>query len=432
MPRVGLRRKKTRTHTEDAVGEAEKENVPRSFVVRRGRVSGSTRDLVNDLRDVMAPNCAKALKEKQSTKVKDYLAVTNVFGVSHLVMLSNNATSTYLRIARVPQGPTVTFKVNKFTLSRDIQATQKRPHKSINDLRHAPLLLMNNFGGQEHDTKLMAEVLKNMFPPINVETFTTNNCRRTALFHLEKNGAIQFRHYAITQKLHGVSRSIQRLVNGKACLGSGQDVADYILGGGYASDSEMEDDVPAQVRPDKKKASQTVGLNLVEIGPRMELIPVKAEAGVMDGSVLFHKYIKKTPEEQMASDLKIKARMAQKEKREKEEIREMVKKAELRKKKQKKDQLKREKNMPQLSDDESSVRVAPPEKSDDKKLEGEEVLPSKRKRFNPLYKKRKDKKGGDGADTTHHKNRKSKGHGKVVPGANFKKKPVKKGGKKRQ
>jgi len=427
MPRVGLKRKKTRTHQAETIGESEKK-IPRSFIVRRGPVSHSVKELVKDLRDVMAPNSAKALKETKSTKVKDYLAVAGNFGVSHLAMLSNNETATYLRIARLPQGPTITFKVNKFTLSRDIQATQKRPQKTREDFNHAPLLLMNNFKGDEDGTKLVSEVIRNMYQPIDVKTFSTNHCRRTCLYHREKNGSIQFRHFAITKKMHGVSRSIQKLVNGKARLGQGQDVADYILGGGYASDSEIEDDAAAVTKPNKKKVNETVGLNLVELGPRMELIPVKAEDGVMDGSVLFHRYVKKTAAEKEIADKKIKIRTAQREKQEKLTAKRMQEKSALRKKREEKLKKKREKQAENISGDENDNKHNAL-KSTYKQDDGEEVRPAKKEKYNPLYKKKKKTKDDSGA---HHKFKKS-GAGKSKGGnTDYKKKTVKKGGKKKK
>ena len=60
MPYRGGRRTKTRTHTKGAAGEAEAalalgagERVPRSFVLRRGKVDGAVRQLVADVREMM-------------------------------------------------------------------------------------------------------------------------------------------------------------------------------------------------------------------------------------------------------------------------------------------------------------------------------------------------------------------------------------------
>ena len=55
--------KKTRTHVneEDASGE----KIPRTFIMRRGKVDGSVVDLVHDLRRTMLPYTARKLQVKK-------------------------------------------------------------------------------------------------------------------------------------------------------------------------------------------------------------------------------------------------------------------------------------------------------------------------------------------------------------------------------
>eukprot|EP00397_Hematodinium_sp_SG-2012_P029747 GEMP01031454.1.p1 GENE.GEMP01031454.1~~GEMP01031454.1.p1 ORF type:complete len:461 (+),score=102.61 GEMP01031454.1:36-1418(+) len=392
MPKVGLRRRKTRTHQQEDVGEREKKYTPRSFVVKKGHVSNDTQDLIRDFRDVMSPNCAKSLRESKNTKIRDYLAVAGPLGVTHLTMFTNTDTTTLMRVARFPHGPTLTFRVTKYSLCRDIQSIQKRPHKTQQDLHHAPLLVMNGMGGQNSDTKLMAEVLRNMFPPIDVDAFTTHNCRRVVMFHMETDGTIQFRHFAITTKMHGISRSVQKLMTGKAQVSGEHDVADFILRGGYASDSEVEDAMPAQIRRKRnnRKETENVGVNLVEIGPRLELVPVKAQEGLLDGAILFHKFVQKTPEEKEIADKKAEERVAQRDKKDRLAANKAAKKAGLRKARKEKDRKKQEKMASVFGDDGKS--------DDDDPMDGTR----KREKYNPLFKKKTDPFGdGDGkADKT--------------------------------
>lgn len=47
---------------------------------------------------------------------------------------------------------------------------------------------------------------------------------------------------------------------------------------------------------------------MFELGPRMKLQLVKIEEGIMTGEVLFHEFIKKTPEEIKALKARIKAK----------------------------------------------------------------------------------------------------------------------------
>jgi hypothetical protein len=83
MPKIGGKRKKTRTHvtatnqaapvgaralndvatTGDAT-EAEA-NVPRSIVVKTSKVTASLVELVKDLRNIMSPNTASNIKERK-------------------------------------------------------------------------------------------------------------------------------------------------------------------------------------------------------------------------------------------------------------------------------------------------------------------------------------------------------------------------------
>ena len=65
MPYHGHARKKTRTHVTDAVGAITSEKVPKSFVLRRGKVDKSVRELVEDFRALMAPHTAARLRERK-------------------------------------------------------------------------------------------------------------------------------------------------------------------------------------------------------------------------------------------------------------------------------------------------------------------------------------------------------------------------------
>ncbi|KAI0564058.1 Brix domain containing protein [Gracilaria domingensis] len=125
MPRkAGGRRRKRRTHKLDTPGSP---SIPRSFVFRRGHVPGGVRDLVACLRAALMPHTARRLKERRMNGIRDYVSVATQIGVTHFWILSATATSPYLRVARVPQGPTLTFRIVEYSLSADVRATQRRP-----------------------------------------------------------------------------------------------------------------------------------------------------------------------------------------------------------------------------------------------------------------------------------------------------------------
>ncbi len=83
---------------------------------------------------------------------------------------SKTQLSTYMRLIRVPRGPTLNFRIRRFTHSRDIVSALKRPQTFPKQFEHAPLLVMNGFQGDSIHIKLIATMFQNMFPSINVAT----------------------------------------------------------------------------------------------------------------------------------------------------------------------------------------------------------------------------------------------------------------------
>jgi len=147
---------------------------------------------------------------------------------------------------------------------------------------------------------------------------------------------------------------------------------------------------------------------------------VKAEEGVMEGAVLFHKFVSKTPEEKEIADKKAAERKAQREKNEKLAVKKLAQKAELKKIRKAKEQKKLERNMPDLSDDEGkgdreerrnrSLFQQEWDGKEDK--EGVEVRPAKKERYNPLYRKKKGKDAA--ADAGGGKTKRGKGEEKIT------------------
>lgn len=140
MPRRGGKRKKTRTHD---VGVAPagaqaaatsdvgiKEDIPRSIVAKASKVSVYVGELVKDLRRLMGPHTTNNLREKKYNRMKDYAVVAGQLGVSHIVVVSQTNSSVVLRVARHPDGPTLHFKIERYSLARQVRALQKRPFES--------------------------------------------------------------------------------------------------------------------------------------------------------------------------------------------------------------------------------------------------------------------------------------------------------------
>jgi ribosome biogenesis protein SSF1/2 len=239
-------------------------------------------------------------------------------GVSHILALSQNAEHLNLRLARVPEGPTMTFRVTKFSLAKHVRAIQRRPYTSVGIHQHSPIVVTNNFGDATAlpHIKLMRITFQNMFPAINVATVKLSECRRVVLFNL-LDDEVEMRHYAIKATPVGVDRKIRRIVQTKIPnLSNLNSIADYITGttesghtapsasqaAGAASDSEPEDETSHVVLPQSysgkgNSKSQKSALKLVELGPRMSIKLLKVERGLGQGDVMYHALIKKTPEE---------------------------------------------------------------------------------------------------------------------------------------
>lgn len=96
----------------DAAAEDAAAAGPSSIVVRRGRVSPSCRQLVRDWRLVVGPRVSVHLKETRKNKQKDFKRAASVLGVSHLQTLTQTDNGIYLKIAKLPKGPTLTFQAS--------------------------------------------------------------------------------------------------------------------------------------------------------------------------------------------------------------------------------------------------------------------------------------------------------------------------------
>lgn len=75
-----------------------------------------------------------------------------------------------------PQGPTLTLRIASYSLVRDVASSQARPRIPQNAFKTPPLLVMNNFSGQEH-LRLTSTLFQAMFPSINVHTVKLSACQ---------------------------------------------------------------------------------------------------------------------------------------------------------------------------------------------------------------------------------------------------------------
>ncbi|KAI9808949.1 MAG: hypothetical protein M1827_007124 [Pycnora praestabilis] len=389
---MARRRTKKRTHVgasngpKNGVSQSASQNrAPKSMVIRigAGEVGGSVSQLVKDVRSILGPGTASRLRERKSNKLKDYTTMAGPLGVSHLLLFSRSTSGhTNLRLALTPRGPTLHFRVEKYSLCKDIKKAMKHPKGGGKEFLTAPLLVMNNFTSQpspdstepaipKHLESLTTSIFQSLFPPISPQTTPLSSIRRVLLLNREKASSpdamgtytLNLRHYMITTKRSGLSKGIRRLnaaeklltskekrKKGLPNLGKLEDVADYLLdpaaAGGYtsASESEVETDAEVEVletstrkvlsRRDQQraKASDEKGsdrkarsgvekraVKLVELGPRLKLRMTKVEEGVCGGKVMWHEFLSKTKEEMREMDKIWDIRRKEKEARRKEQ-----------------------------------------------------------------------------------------------------------------
>lgn len=308
--------------------------------------------------------------------MKDYTVMTGPLGVTHLLLFSKSSNgNSNLRIALTPRGPTLNFRIENYSLCKDVIKALKRPRGLGKSHTTPPLLVMNNFMSSKegassekipkHLESLVTTVFQSLFPPISPQTTPLASIRRIMLLDRDQSSKkdtdesfiINLRHYAITTKRIDLSKRIRRLnpkeYRGKEKdkavpnLGKLNDVADYLLsaGGdaGFTSASETEMDTDAEVEVlesttrkvlNKKdlqrmkeggsKSGRTSGSNvekravkLVELGPRMKLKLMKVEEGLCGGRVMWHDYVTKTREEAQKLDASWEKKRKEKELRRK-------------------------------------------------------------------------------------------------------------------
>ncbi|CAF1146860.1 unnamed protein product [Adineta steineri] len=310
----------------------EVKRAPHVLVFKRGTTVGNNvKELIRDMRRVMEPFTAPNLKVSRKNGLKDFIAISGHFHVTHLMTFSKTQLSTYMRLIRIPRGPTLNFRIRRFTHSRDIVSQLKRPQTFPKQFEHAPLLVMNGFQDDSIQIKLIATMFQNMFPSINVTNVDLSTIKRCVLLSLDPvNGFIEFRHYNIKIAPSGISRAAKKLLQGKVPdLSRFNDISDFMYREGNASESEDESTgnpdeneviLSQQLRSRGNLKSNQSAIRLTEIGPRMTLELVKIEDGLCDGEVLYHTHISKTPEEiaELRKRTSDKKRLKEQRKREQE------------------------------------------------------------------------------------------------------------------
>lgn len=230
-------------------------------------------------------------------------------GVTHFLILSKTETNIYFKLMRLPGGPTLTFRINKYTLVRDVVSSLRRHRMHEQQFTHPPLLVLNSFGPHGMHVKLMATMFQNLFPSINVHKVNLNTIKRCLLINYNPDSQeLDFRHYSIKVVPVGASRGMKKLLQEKfPNMSRLQDISELLATGAGLSESEAEPDgehniteLPQAIAGRGNMRAQQSAIRLTEIGPRMTLQLIKIQEGVGEGNMLFHSFVHKTEEELQA------------------------------------------------------------------------------------------------------------------------------------
>ncbi|EOX95080.1 PETER PAN-like protein isoform 2 [Theobroma cacao] len=255
----------------------------------------------------------KPIVKKKRNNLKDFLNVAGPMGVTHFLILSKTETSPFLRVAKTPQGPTLTFKIHEYSLAVDIAQSQLRPRCPQDLFKNSPLIVLSGFATGDEHLKLTTTLFKNIFPDIDINTVKLSSCQRIVLLNYNKDTKlIDFRHYSIRLQPVGVSRRIRKFVQNHQVpdLRNLQDVSDFVTKSGYGSESEADEEAATVTLTSDlsrvNRASTKSAVKLQEIGPRMTLQLIKVEGGLCSGEVMFSEYgnggYKKKPDGQEDSE----------------------------------------------------------------------------------------------------------------------------------
>lgn len=327
---MGKRRKKTKPKGQMSTNE-EATNLPKTFVMHRGEVGKSILQLEMDIRHVMEPNTAVNLKVRKNNVMKDFVHVAGPLGITHFIIFSQTKIGSYMRITRLPRGPTLHFKIHEFSLARDVISMLKRPKTYGTQYKQPPLMVLNGFNQDTLPMKLITSMFQNVFPSINIQKTKLGDIRRCVLINYNKDSSmINLRHYQIDAVPVGMSRGVKKLLQAKVPnMAKFRDVSEYIerAACGYGSESEVEDQIdshvilPQHIPGRGNIKSEKSAVRLTELGPRMSLQLIKIEEGLCSGEVLFHEFVQKSKEEikKLKKEREAKRKLKEQRKKQQEE-----------------------------------------------------------------------------------------------------------------
>merc|ERR1712195_329777 len=90
----------------------------------RGYVSSIVKELVLNIRKILIPNTVNNLNVKRYNKLKDLLYIAGPLGITHFWICTQSEFGVNLRLMRIPLGPSLTFRIEQFSLIKDVISFQ--------------------------------------------------------------------------------------------------------------------------------------------------------------------------------------------------------------------------------------------------------------------------------------------------------------------
>ncbi len=189
------------------------------------------------------------LKESLKLKLKDIQSAAHNFGAKNLIFITNRNDRLYLKFLKSPHGPTFTFKVSKYSLSKDIQSLIPR-NKTVSFTQlGVPMVIVKGFEASneegQRELPLMHSLFRNLFPnlsyfkKINAKTF-----KRCVMFYFNrKTNSIEVRNYFIRRSFTGISNNIKKILNTNKIpnFSNMDDIADlFVENENILSDSDID------------------------------------------------------------------------------------------------------------------------------------------------------------------------------------------------
>ncbi|VDO05683.1 unnamed protein product [Rodentolepis nana] len=275
-----------------AAQERKLARAPHSFVFSRPGCGRLVKSLTLDIRQVFEPFTASQLRVSKRNVMKDFLTIAGPLHVSHILYFTHpkpeklaakrrrylrnleerkkqklgadgsdrnegkeekdnedsgeeesqdedgqtensgrQGGGVYMHLIRTPSGPSITFRVSEYSLTRDI-FTLVRKVFDIRQYSTPPLLAMTGFGagpGQipPPHLRLLVDMFQNMLPSLNIQKLKVSSVRRVLLLSREVDTSsedgegkelIYLRHYNIRLENRSISRALRRLGMGGVAM----------------------------------------------------------------------------------------------------------------------------------------------------------------------------------------------------------------------